>query len=819
MASGLTIASSDKGPNTVKAIFESPRYGPVMESYDVAHAWIKSHGGRFARFVGGKFVAAVSDSPREVKDPVTGVRLGLVDLASAADVCAAFVAAREAQASWARLGAYQRSNCLYSMARSMEKHTALLALVESLQSGKTLSEARTRDMAYLTQSLFVCASWLMRLKDSIPCSQPRGVVGVVVDDPSAVAATAAWRVAEVLATGCAAVLLVRPEFCLSALAFAEVLASVGLPKGLFNVLPVPENAIAELLRDAAADAVFVIGRARTGFLVRQALAGRRTSFSSFHASRHVAVVLEGADLHSAACGVSEAFARSCGKGEASGLQVFVQESVHGTFSTLLTERFSRLRVGLPNDKTADLSCFSPLPCEPYSGADVGKMPGAVTADVSGIAAKCPTVPVLLPDVAPSSAVVDAVGLPVLLVTRFRTPKEAVSLVNCVRGRTGVCLWTENLACALELATQFRVASVFVNMPPTLDPAAEFGGVGVSGVGRVGGRQGLLTFLKPAWSTEKPIVDPELDWSHFGSETRPDRVLPTACPAGARGEDETFELFYAGQRKKPESSTSYPVHNSEGKVVGFAPEAGRKDVRNAVEAAVAGFKSWSTREAPSRARVLYRVAENLSLRAKEFASRLGALEGLPADECDVAVSTCIRRLFYWAATCYKGMGSVRSATSSGGVMSIKEPLGVIGVVCSDSAPLLSFVTLVAAALATGNTVVALASQSSPLSALHMCEVFSVSDVPAGVVNVLSGLEAPLVRTLAEHHDLAAVWYHGESDLAAAFVERAAAHSGKATWLRDASRDWEVDDHCSGRLFAAHGTSTKSVWLPSGQVFAN
>lgn len=81
-----------------------------------------------------------------------------------------------------------------------------------------------------------------------------------------------------------------------------------------------------------------------------------------------------------------------------------------------------------------------------------------------------------------------VGLPVLLVTRFRTPKEAVSLVNCVRGRTGVCLWTENLACALELATQFRVASVFVNMPPTLDPAAEFGGVGVSGVGRVGGRQ-------------------------------------------------------------------------------------------------------------------------------------------------------------------------------------------------------------------------------------------------------------------------------------------------------------------------------------------
>ncbi|KAG0423980.1 hypothetical protein HPB47_000263 [Ixodes persulcatus] len=783
-------------------------------------AWIGSHGGKFARFVGGKFVAAASDSPREVKDPVTGARLALVDLASAADVCAAFATAREAQASWARLGAYERSNCLYSMARSMDKHTALLALVESLQSGKTLSEARTRDMAYLTQSLFVCASWLMRLKDSLPCSRPRGVVGVVVDDPSAVAATAAWRVAEVLATGCAAVLLVRPEFCLSALAFAEVLASVGLPGGLFNVLPVPENTVAELLRGTAADAVFVIGRVRTGFLVRQALAGCRTSFSSFHAGRHVAVVLEGADLHSAACGVSEAFARSCGKGEASGLHVFVQESVHGTFSTLLTERFSRLRAGLPNDKTADLSCFSPLPCEPYSGADIGKMPGAVTADVSGIAAKCPTVPVLLPDVAPSSAVVDAVGLPLLLVARFRTSKEAVSLVNCVQGRTGVCLWTENLACALELAAQFRVASVFVNMPPTLDPAAEFGGVGVSGVGRVGGQQGLLTFLKPAWSTERPVVvGPEPDWSHFGSESRPGRVLPVACPAGAQGEDETFELFYAGQRKKPESNTSYPVHNSEGRVVGFAPEAGRKDVRNAVEAAVAGFKSWSTREASNRARVLYRVAENLSLRAKEFASRLGALEGLPADECDVAVSTCIRRLFYWAATCYKRMGSVRSSTSSGGVMSIKEPLGVIGVVCSDSAPLLSFVTLVAAALATGNTVVAVASQSSPLSALHMCEVFSVSDVPAGVVNVLSGLEEPLVRTLAEHHDLAAVWYHGESDLAAAFVERAAAHSGKATWLRDASRDWEVDDHCSGRLFVAHGTTTKNVWLPSGQVFAN
>ncbi|CAN7995500.1 unnamed protein product, partial [Ixodes hexagonus] len=730
---------------------------------------------------------------------------------------------------------------LRSLARGVQKQATLLALIESLQSGKTVNEARLKDVAYAVQSLYHCAGWATHLDESFPNCRPRGkgafyifilgVVAVVVNEPSAITAMAAWRVAEILATGNAVVLLVCPQFCLSAFLFAEIVASAGLPKGVFNVLAADQHAaISSLRRDALVDAVFFIGRTQSGLTARQELAGCKTSFSSYYAGRLVAVVLEGADLHSAACGICEAFAGSYGKGEAEGVHLFVQESIHSAFLVLLTKQFSQLRVGVPNDKTTDLSCYSAagkLQTEPI----FTKMPGAVLFIREGPrkVASGRTRSIKRGDAKPLS-LASSVGQlghwsTELFLCRFRVLEIAASHSSFLV----VDAWSWD---ALEQHTEFSFTSRQSNAAArsvhaqrhcwifesssssTPCSAQEF-------LHSLYPLQGLLTFLKPAWSTGTPVKKPEFDFNAFGNNTRPNRVLPGGFGSVTEtsGVDKTFKLFYAGQQKRPESNTSYPVYDSKKRVVGYAPDAGKKDVRNAVEAASAGFKSWSTRTAHNRSQVLYYVAENLSHRAKEFATRISDLDDKPLEESEKVVTACIRRLFYWAGACDKEVGSIQGTTMKGSVLSIKEPLGVIGVVCSDSTPLLSFVSLVAAAIAAGNSVVALTSERFPLSALQMCEVFATSDVPAGVVNVLSGYQDPMVRTLAEHHDVDSVWYHGDSDVAEAFVEYAAAHNGKTTWIRDEGRDWNVDEHCTGRLFAAHGTATKTVWLPSGEVFAN
>ena len=226
-------------------------------------------------------------------------------------------------------------------------------------------------------------------------------------------------------------------------------------------------------------------------------------------------------------------------------------------------------------------------------------------------------------------------------------------------------------------------------------------------------------------------------------------------------DRTAKLYIGGAQTRPDGNYTRPVVSPAGLLVGQAGDGNRKDIRNAVEAAHKA-KNWAYYAPHSRAQILYYIAENLSARQGEFAGRIAAMTDVPLDDAQVEVEQSINRLFHWAAFADKSGGSVQETTLRGLVAAIHEPVGVIGIACPDASPLLAFVSLVAPAISRGNTVVCIPSSLYPLSATDLYQVFDTSDLPAGVVNIVTGDRDHLTKTLVEHDDVDSVWYFGDAE---------------------------------------------------------
>ncbi|XP_064490161.1 aldehyde dehydrogenase family 16 member A1-like [Ornithodoros turicata] len=815
MAADLSRVAAG-GDNSVADVFSNLRYSEVMEPYDVAYAWLEKHGRKFKGFTDNVFLTTYSGKPVPVLAEFSQEKLCDVFPSADSEVEDALKTAQGAQKLWAALPAFERAKHLYSFARNVQKHATLLAQVESLSTGKRLNETRGESVPHAVRCLYHYAGWTMHLQENFPHSQPLGVVAVVAGNTTYLHTMSVFRLTEILAAGNSAVLVVNPQGCLPAFLLAEIAASASLPKGLVTVLVGESKAVRE---SKMVDKLFFVGPVSRGQELRRAVAGTGKMFSSYHGGRPIVVLLEGCDVSSAVNGVLETFAASCGKSDSSGVQVFVQESVYQQFMKLVRTRFSKLRCGTPNEKTADVVPFLNSGTRAFSSSNISeKLVVTASKELQSNFTSLKDA-LLLPAVEPSSPVaVDSVGNPVVLVSQFRTAKEAISLINCVPQRVCASIWTERLTAALELAASLKVPTCFVNGQNLYDPAAEFGGR--SGTGYIGGEQGMLELLKPDWHKRELLQKTVIDYRMFGNKSDPSRVLPHAFLSGDGSSiDLTLKLYYGGQQKRPESNTSCSLTNSKNEVVEYIPEAGKKDVRNAVEAASAGLRGWRTRDPHNRAQILYYIAENLSQRRTAFAGRCSRATEQPEETWQAIINVCVQRLFYWAAACDKYAGKVQATTTKGMVLKLHEPVGVIGIVCADSSPLLSFVSLTAAAIANGNAVVVLASEKCPLPALLMYQVFETSDLPAGVVNILSGYHEPMVRTLAEHHDVQSLWYHGSSREAAVFVEEASAVNMKRTWIGRGDRDWGNDSHCTGWEFRYHATAVKTIWLPSGDIFAN
>ena len=378
---------------------------------------------------------------------------------------------------------------------------------------------------------------------------------------------------------------------------------------------------------------------------------------------------------------------------------------------------------------------------------------------------------------------------------FRTPAEAVQLANNTRYGLAATVWSENINLALDIAPKLAAGIVWVNGTNLMDAAAGFGGVRESGFGREGGWEGLAAYTKP-----KGKAKPLAAVAAFTGDGAPADAL-----------DRTAKLYIGGKQARPDSGYSKPVWGKDGALLGHASQANRKDVRNAVEAAHAA-KGWPKTTGHLRAQILYYIAENLTARHAEFSERLNAMCGgaSGAKEVDAAVT----RLFTYAAWADKYDGQVHGVPIRGVAMAMKEPVGVIAALCPAEAPLLGLISCLAPAVAMGNRVILSVSEPFPLAAADFVQVLETSDVPAGVVNILTGPQSDVSDTMARHMDIDAVWSFGDA-ASSGVIEKGAASNLKRTWVNHGlARDW-MGPSGEGRAFLEAATEVKNIWVPYGE----
>jgi aldehyde dehydrogenase (NAD+) len=394
---------------------------------------------------------------------------------------------------------------------------------------------------------------------------------------------------------------------------------------------------------------------------------------------------------------------------------------------------------------------------------------------------------------------------VVVLMTFRTHEEAIELANNTRYGLAASVWSENLNLALDVAPRIKAGTVWVNCTNHFDAASGFGGYRESGYGREGGREGMYEYLRAR------------------REKREERSAPPAREAGAAGPprpatsgaelphiDRTPKLYVGGKQVRPDSGYALPIHAADGSYVAEVGRGNRKDIRNAVEAAHAAAGKWAKATAHNRSQVLYFLAENLEARSAEFAERLRLLTGADGR---AEVEATVRRCFTWAAWADKYDGAVHHTPVRNVTLAMPEPIGVIGMVAPDEAPLLAFLSLVLPAVAMGNAVVAVPSERWPLLATDLYQVFDTSDIPGGVINIVTGLRSELLTPLAGHDDVDAIWVHA-SHAEATEAEKLSTGNMKRTWTDWHARDWMSELEGEGSEFLRHATQVKNIWVPYG-----
>jgi aldehyde dehydrogenase (NAD+) len=793
----------------IRDILRTMEYGPSPESNDHVAAWLAAHSQGFGHFIDGSFTKP--GALFEVANPATGKLLAKATQGTAGDIDAAVAAARKAFASWSTTPGDIRARHLYALARHIQKRDRFLAVLETMDNGKPIRESRDLDVPLVARHFYHHAGWAELIETEFPDQAPVGVCGQIIPWNFPLLMLA-WKIAPALAAGNTIVLKPAEFTPLTALAFAEICRDAGLPPGVVNIVTGDGAPGEALVAHPGVDKIAFTGSTEVGRLIRKATAGTGKKLSLELGGKSPFVVFEDADLDSAVEGIVDAIWFNQGQVCCAGSRLLVQEGVAERFYGKLRTRMDHLRVGDPLDKSTDIGAIvAPVQLQRITKlVDDGARAGATIWQPKAAVPTqgCYYPPTLITDVEPAStlAEVEIFG-PVLVAMTFRTPDEAVALANNTRYGLAASVWSENINRSLEVAAQIKAGVIWINSTNLFDAAAGFGGYRESGFGREGGREGLSEYLTPA----KRAGEAE------HKEKRPTvlSALPgqgAAASEAPAGIDRTAKLYVGGKQVRPDSGYSYAVADAEGVAIGHAGLGNRKDIRNAVEAA-GKAAAWGAATGHNRAQVLYYLAENLGARAMEFAARLADMTGASSDKARAEVEAAIRRTFFYAGFADKYDGTVHSTRSRHITLAMNEPWGIMGIACPDEAPLLAFVSLVMPAIAMGNRVVVAPSPAHPLAATDLYQVLDTSDVPAGVVNIVTGERDALAKVLAEHEGVDALWYCGTS-ADAKMVEAASISNLKATWTDAHSRDW-LSRESQGREFLRRATQVKNIWTPYGE----
>jgi len=805
---------------SVREIFDTMEYGPAPEGDSPAREWLARHGTRFGHFIGGAWTKPTS--PFDVTNPATGKVIAQVSQGSKRDVDAAVKAARAALPAWQALGGHGRARYLYALARAVQRNSRLLAVLESMDNGKSIRETRDIDVPLVARHFYHHAGWAQLIESEFAGHHAAGVVGQIIPWNFPLLMLA-WKVAPALAAGCAIVIKPAEFTPLTALLFAELADAASLPAGVLNVVTGDGDTGAAIVSHDGVDKIAFTGSTEVGRIIRKATAGSGKKLSLELGGKSPFVVFDDADLDSVVEGVVDAIWFNQGQVCCAGSRLLAQEGISDRLIAKLRARMETLRLGSPLDKGVDMGAIvAPVQLERIrSLVDAGKAEGAEMWQPTWACPQegCFYPPTLFTNVQPSSTIaqVEIFG-PVLVAMTFRTPSEAVALANNTPYGLAASVWSESINLALDIAPKIKAGVVWINSTNLFDAAAGFGGYRESGFGREGGREGMYEYLVPDRRSETDDLAAGRAARAASKSARSGGAVRSLRRAaelddpdrGAPLVDRTPKLFIGGKQVRPDSGYSIRITGADGQLLGEVGEGNRKDIRNAVEAAHAAAAGWSKSTGHARAQILYYIAENLSARADELARRLDALGAGGAAE----VEATVRRLFTYGAWADKYDGQVHQVPLRGVALAMNEPIGVVGAACPEEHPLLGFVSLVAPAICTGNTVVAIPSERAPLAATDFYQVIETSDVPAGVINIVTGVKDTLARTLAEHDDVDAVWYFG-SPAGVKAVELASAGNMKQTWCESDRRAWLEPREGEGRELLRHATQVKNIWIPYGE----
>ena len=778
---------------SVSESYKTMEYGVAPESAADALAWLVDQGSRFGHFIDGAFTEPRDDF--ESRNPANGNVLANLTQATETEVDTAVIAARKAQPKWAKLTGHERARYLYAIARLLQKHSRMFAVLETLDNGKPIREARDVDIPLAQRHFYYHAGMAQLMESEMPDATALGVCGQIIPWNFPLLMLA-WKVAPALAMGNTVILKPAEYTSLTALMFADICQQAGLPKGVVNIVT-GDGAVGQMIVNADVDKVAFTGSTAVGRRIREETAGSGKALTLELGGKSPYIVFDDADLDSAVEGLVDAIWFNQGQVCCAGSRLLVHEPIADRFYAKLRTRMEKLRVGSPLDKSIDVGALvDPVQVQRVTDMVASNSTGDVFTAGSIPESGCFYPPTLITGLHPADTLMqEEIFGPVLVATTFRTPDEAVAIANNTRYGLAATIWSENINLALDIAPKLVAGVVWINGTNMLDAAVGFGGVRESGFGREGGWEGLVAYTKPK-GDPKPLKTPT-------------SMKGKGSPEG--GIDRTAKLYIGGKQARPDGGQSAPIYGKSGGLLGHVSLAGRKDVRNAVEAAHAA-KGWSKTTGHLRAQILYYIAENLAARSGEFAERLYAMQGGRTGEKEVAAS--INRLFTYAAWADKYDGKIHGAPLRGAALAMNEPVGVIGAICPDEYPLLGLISCMAPAIAMGNRIILAASMPFPLSATDFVQVLETSDVPAGVVNILTGPHTDLAETLARHMDVDAVWSFGAEPLSP-IIEKASAQNLKRTWVNNGNaRDWPTKNG-EGHAFLQASTEVKNIWIPYGE----
>ncbi len=784
------MSSDSSNPATA---LESLDWGPAPEDAKAAQAWIESSGKNPCHFIGGEWIPSESAETFETRNPANGKVLRSLARGTAADVDKAVSSARSALEGWQQLGPSGRARHLYSLARGIQKESRLFAVIETLDNGKPIRETRDIDIPLVARHFYHHAGWARVLNASHPEGKPWGVCGQIIPWNFPLLMLA-WKIAPALACGNTVVLKPAEWTSLSALFFAELCEKSGIPAGVVNIVTGAGETGSALVQHDDVDKIAFTGSTEVGRLIRESTAGSGKGLTLELGGKSPYVVFEDADLDSAVEGLVDAIWFNQGQVCCAGSRLLVQESIATEFHAKIEHRMKRLRVGNPLDKAIDIGAMvdgehlSRVQAMCQTAIDEGLTCIQTDSDLPADGYWFP--PTFFPEAPLSSEIAtEEIFGPVLVSTTFRTPAEAVKIANHTRYGLAASVWSQDLDTALDIARKIKAGTVWVNGTNMFDASSGFGGMKESGFGREGGREGLRAYLRPSSS-------------RTGTSTRPTRSQDLKAVEGL-SLDRTAKLTIGGKQVRPDGGSSYAVQAPDGKTVGLASLANRKDVRNAVEAC--NKSSWANMNGHGRAQVLWFIAENMEPGRNEFVRVLAEMTGKSEQESTSEFESAVETWTWWASWADKHDGLVHDTPWRGLVLAVHEPFGNAAVICPDEHPLLAFVSLCAPLLAAGNNVVAIPSEKS-LAAVEMCRIIEHSDLPAGALNLLTGKSSELGPVLASHDDVDLIWSFVNPELTRS-IEESASGNMKVCWTPDSPTDNSPE-------MLDRAVQVKNIWLPHG-----